>query len=203
MPVSIVIRHGRVHREIESALDDLQFHADQPLDSSKVSQLVVIAERDGNAGRASPTRAPDSVHVGLGNVGHVVVDHVGDLVRVDAARDARDVELAAIDGVDADAVWISAETGEGFDALRKLMRESWFGGPIGEAPLVTHARHAEALKQAEAALDRALAAAVKNVSDECVLEDLREAMDRLGETTGAFSTDDLYDRVFSKFCIGK
>ena len=39
--------------------------------------------------------------------------------------------------------------------------------------------------------------------DELVLEDLKLAMRHLGEITGEFTNEDLYDRIFSTFCIGK
>jgi tRNA modification GTPase len=41
------------------------------------------------------------------------------------------------------------------------------------------------------------------LSEELVLEDLRDAMHNLGSITGEFTTEDLYDRIFSTFCIGK
>jgi len=107
-----------------------------------------------------------------------------------------DVAAAALD--------VSARTGAGCgrlaDALSERLREA--GGAI-ENPIVTHARHAEALRSAAVALDRAIASATGGFTEEIVLEDVREARTRLGEITGEWTVEALYDRIFSTFCIGK
>jgi tRNA modification GTPase len=102
------------------------------------------------------------------------------------------------------AVRISAKTGLGCDELRIALRERLVG-PAGafEDPILTDARHAEALRRAEAALAKAEATAASGLTEEIVLEDLREAIRQVGTVTGEFTADDLYDRVFSTFCIGK
>ncbi len=98
---------------------------------------------------------------------------------------------------------VSAVTGEGLDGLRQELRERLVGGGPIEDPILTNSRHARALEQAEADLERAADAARKGLSEELLLEDLRQAMHHLGEITGEFTTEDLYDRIFSSFCIGK
>lgn len=98
---------------------------------------------------------------------------------------------------------VSALTGEGVDELRRALRTCLIGtGPL-EDPIVTNARHAGALEKARGALARAAEAQVAGLSEELVLEDLREAIGYLAEITGEFTTEDLYDRIFSTFCIGK
>jgi tRNA modification GTPase len=52
-------------------------------------------------------------------------------------------------------------------------------------------------------LDRALETAQRRQGDELVSVELRDALDSLGEVIGASCTDDILDRVFSRFCIGK
>ena len=101
------------------------------------------------------------------------------------------------------ALELSALTGEGLDTLRERVRERVVGaGPL-EDPVVTDARHAQALDRARDALERAAGAAAAGSSEELVLEDLRDAMHNLGAITGEMSPDELYDRIFSTFCIGK
>lgn len=98
---------------------------------------------------------------------------------------------------------VSALTGEGVDELRGALRRCLVGaGPL-EDPIITDARHAAALERSLAALGRAAEAHASGLSEELVLEDLREAMKRLGEITGEFTTEELYDRIFATFCIGK
>jgi len=86
MPVSVRRGRGRLEHEVGFVLVHIQASADQSLDRPQVFEFLVIAERDGNPGRAGPGRAPDPVNVCLGNVGHIEVDDVGDLVDVDPAR---------------------------------------------------------------------------------------------------------------------
>lgn len=98
---------------------------------------------------------------------------------------------------------VSARTGEGVDALRELLRERLLGSSPLEEPIVTDARHARALEAAAEALARAATALDGGFTEEIALEELREARGAIDEITGAFTTEDLYDRVFSTFCIGK
>ncbi len=101
------------------------------------------------------------------------------------------------------AVEVSAKTGAGIEALRAELRARLVGeGPL-EDPILTDARHADAMKRARDALDRAAAASAEGLSEELLLEDLRDAMRHLGAIVGVFDVEDLYDRIFSTFCIGK
>ena len=98
---------------------------------------------------------------------------------------------------------VSARTGEGLDDLRARLRDRILEGDSLEGAVLADARHARALDDCAAALERGRAAFAGGLSEEAILEDVREALDRLGEITGEFETDDLLDRVFSTFCIGK
>ncbi len=104
----------------------------------------------------------------------------------------------------AGAIPVSALTGTGCDRLKDAIHNILIG-PAGdfEDPVVTNVRHAEALEKMDTALERALQAAENGLSEELVQEDLDEAMKQLGSITGQFSTEDLFDRIFSTFCIGK
>ncbi len=94
-------------------------------------------------------------------------------------------------------------TGEGVAELRAELRRRLVGAGTLEDPIITNARHAAALQRAQASLEQAVAALRSGISEELVLEDLGQAMRHLGEITGEFTTEDLYDRIFSTFCIGK
>jgi tRNA modification GTPase len=95
---------------------------------------------------------------------------------------------------------ISAITGEGIgaflDRLEAAVRERI--GLTGQ-PVVTRARHREALEQCLAALRRAQGAMLP----ELAAEDLRLAVRALGRITGQVDVDDLLDVIFRDFCIGK
>ena len=104
----------------------------------------------------------------------------------------------------ADTFVISAKTGSGFDALEKrlvlIVRERL---DADEAPLVTRARHRELVEEALAAVERALEGARIGIGAELVSEDLRLAARALGRITGSIDAEDLLDRIFSQFCVGK
>lgn len=73
--------------------------------------------------------------------------------------------------------------------------------PAGE--LVASLRHREALDKALEGVLRAREAAAGGVEKEFVATDVRWAVDRLGEITGETTTEDILERIFSTFCIGK
>jgi tRNA modification GTPase len=99
------------------------------------------------------------------------------------------------------AIPVSARTGEGLEALRGAIRNALCGGELREDPVLTNVRHAGAIEETVLALARARDALP--LGEEVVLEDLRGALRSLGAITGEVANDDLYDRIFSTFCIGK
>lgn len=98
-------------------------------------------------------------------------------------------------------VTVSALTGEGLDRLRKLVAGRVMTASDPDA--VTHARHAEALRRAGDALGRATGALDQGLPREVIAVDLREAADALAEIVGEITSDEILDRIFSTFCIGK
>jgi tRNA modification GTPase len=103
-----------------------------------------------------------------------------------------------------DTFVVSATTGAGFDALeRRLVQIVRERLDADEAPLVTRARHRELVEDALASVERALEGARIGIGAELVSEDLRLAARALGRITGSIDAEDLLDRIFSQFCIGK
>ncbi|WP_214070734.1 tRNA uridine-5-carboxymethylaminomethyl(34) synthesis GTPase MnmE [Mucilaginibacter sp. dw_454] len=72
----------------------------------------------------------------------------------------------------------------------------------GNETLVTNIRHLEALQRTETALANVLRG-IDTVTSDFLSMDIKQALHYLGEITGAVTTDDLLDNIFSKFCIGK
>lgn len=103
------------------------------------------------------------------------------------------------------AVRISAKTGDGLDDLRDQVRSLLLSPDFEarETVLVTHLRHQAALRRSLEALSATLVSVESGAAGELVAVDLRAAIDALGEITGAVSTDDILDRIFREFCIGK
>jgi len=115
------------------------------------------------------------------------------------------VDLPGRVGAFDEAIRTSSVTSEGIDALRRAvargLRES--RRPAGDAVASTAARCRESLRQAAAGLERALRLARSERGDELIAAEVRTALEELGRVVGAVYTDDVLDRVFSRFCIGK
>ena len=103
-----------------------------------------------------------------------------------------------------EAVAISCLTGAGIAELTRTVAERAAGlVSAGEAPLLTRARHRTAVAEAEAALGRLEMLAAGGAELALVAEDLRLAARAIGGITGAVGVEDVLDRIFATFCIGK
>lgn len=100
---------------------------------------------------------------------------------------------------------LSAKTGEGIEALRAAIRSQLIGGgaETADGVIVTNVRHQAALDQAHGSLVQAEESIRAGMANELVAVDLRAAADALGEITGAITTDEVLEQIFSTFCIGK
>jgi tRNA modification GTPase len=124
-------------------------------------------------------------------------------------RESRLVVLTKCDaprGTDCDcaAVETSSVTGQGIETLCGELRRKAIaaGGDRGEVVADTAARCRESLRLAGESLQRARRVALGG-QEELAAAELRAALDELGAVAGAVYTDDLLDRIFSRFCIGK
>ena len=102
------------------------------------------------------------------------------------------------------SVRISARTGDGLEALRRILLEvaGWQSAP--EGVYIARARHVQALAQVDAHLAQASAQLlISSPALDLLAEELRLAQNALGAITGEFSSDDLLGVIFSSFCIGK
>jgi tRNA modification GTPase len=102
-------------------------------------------------------------------------------------------------------VAVSCKERQGFERLTEAMVEAVLHGQQRprEGPVLTKLRHWEALQYARQSLHRATAGMAQRLSGEFIALDLREALEWLGEIVGLNYTEDLLDKIFSEFCIGK
>ena len=120
---------------------------------------------------------------------HLVIANKSDLPRV-----------ADVPG----AAWVSAATGEGTEELKRQILEL-----IGvteaeqEYGMITSLRQESLLNEAVAALDCARYAAEHGIPHEMLMLDLYSALRPVDAITGATTADDILNRIFSTFCIGK
>jgi tRNA modification GTPase len=102
-------------------------------------------------------------------------------------------------------VRVSALTGHGIAELRAAILRliGGEGGVPAEAGFLTNVRHQELVRDSLAALDAASAAVAGKIPHEMLLLDLYNALRPLDAITGATTTDDILNLIFSTFCIGK
>jgi tRNA modification GTPase len=100
---------------------------------------------------------------------------------------------------------VSALTGEGIDTLRRaiLATLSPQGSISPESGLITSLRHERLLRECLEALDHAALAVEAGLPHELLLLDCYAALRPIDALTGATTADDILNRIFSTFCIGK
>jgi tRNA modification GTPase len=103
------------------------------------------------------------------------------------------------------SVQVSALTGQGIGELRtEILRH--IGGETGaqaESGFLTNVRHQGLVQESLTALQAASNAVTGRIPHEMLLLDLYNALRPLDAITGATTTDDILNLIFSKFCIGK
>ena len=97
---------------------------------------------------------------------------------------------------------LSTLTGDGLQELRIKLRSFAGATSGGEGAFMARRRHLEALIRGLEAL-RIARAALCHHSAELIAFDLQDAQRAFGEITGTFTPDDLLERIFSTFCLGK
>ncbi len=104
-----------------------------------------------------------------------------------------------------DVVVLSALTREGMEELEAGVRNWVFRGraPVAEHGMITNLRQKEAARQALEAIETAQEGMAAKIGDELLAVDLRCVLDALGSIVGETTADDLLNRIFAEFCIGK
>jgi tRNA modification GTPase len=102
-------------------------------------------------------------------------------------------------------VAVSCRTGEGLDDLRRAIADMVRSGAVApkEHAWAVNQRHKTALEKTSASLGKALESDRAGLSPEFIAVDLRDALDSLGLVVGMTYTDDILERIFNDFCIGK
>jgi tRNA modification GTPase len=159
-------------------------HADHVL-------FVVDAATDPGADSFTAERAqlPAGVPV-------TVVMNKSDLVAASAALAPANTQAAP------PRLTLSAATGTGLDALRRLIAASAGQSDAGPGAFSARARHVDALRRAAQHLDLARQQLVAKQGELAAFE-LRAAQQQLGEVVGDVTSDELLGHIFGSFCIGK
>jgi len=124
------------------------------------------------------------------------------VVRVRTKWDVATAEEVLDDG----EVAVSVETGEGLDVLKDALLDPVFRGVVenrDEVPVVTRRRQADLLASAHDEVKAFRGALAEGIPPEVASAHLKSAESALEEILGAVATEDVLDRVFRDFCIGK
>ncbi|MBR1772500.1 MAG: tRNA uridine-5-carboxymethylaminomethyl(34) synthesis GTPase MnmE [Eubacterium sp.] len=130
-------------------------------------------------------------------------------ISTDAENEARAQEirslLAGIGIEDITIVMTSAKTGQGLDELKSQIRDMFYSDKIdyNNQIYITRARHRAGLITALEGLERVQDSIDQNMGEDFLTIDLMAAYAALGEIIGETLEDDLADKIFSDFCMGK
>lgn len=103
------------------------------------------------------------------------------------------------------AVAVSALTGAGVDDLKQMLVEKAdsFRVEVSSDAVAVNARHADALREAQASLAAAIGKLQRNEEVELVASDLRAVLAAYGQIVGKVDNERMLDHLFASFCIGK
>jgi tRNA modification GTPase len=189
---------------------------------------AVVVELADIAGLEDGARGPDAAAQLVGESARVAADHllwVVDARRSDVAelvaerrgfgdRVGRTLVWAQGDREEAheappeelgqeDWVCVSAERGEGLEELAERVAHALEGEAAGGSGREISARHAEALDRAAERVGEGRRAWEEGLALELLAQELRDATDHLDSIAGRTTPEDLLDRIFSRFCLGK
>ena len=102
-------------------------------------------------------------------------------------------------------LWISLKEDEGLNQLKEAIKEEVFKEELNtdEDVFITKVRHKNALENALKAINRVQEANNQELPNDFLTIDLKECLDKIGEITGDTVSEDIMDKIFSDFCIGK
>ena len=122
----------------------------------------------------------------------------------DLRRDAEDEDIQDT-GLCAARIRISAKTGSGIEALYKKIEELFITEQIcqNEEALIANSRQLQALYDAKNALNSVLEAIKSGVPEDLYTVDLMAGYEALGQITGETADEDLINKIFADFCMGK
>jgi tRNA modification GTPase len=98
---------------------------------------------------------------------------------------------------------ICAATGDGLEQFADVVEVLFDSETPCDGSILTNARQADAIRRSFDALQRSLKGLRMGLTPDMVLIDVEEAMEAMGEVTGATVREDITARIFERFCVGK
>lgn len=104
-----------------------------------------------------------------------------------------------------DIVELSASTGDGKEKLYNLLNDKFFSGELeyNDQLYITNARHKEELMKTRESLLKVRESIDMGMEEDFFSIDLMDAYEHLGLIIGETNRDDLADKIFEEFCMGK
>lgn len=157
---------------------------------------LILAIFDGST---SPTPEDSEVIECLNNKRVIVIVNKSDLAQIFP------LEFFKKNWPDKPCLFLSAIKREGIEELKEAIIQQFTQTDISSSDrlIVTNIRHNEALIRTKKSLQQLIGSLDNGYSAEFLAVDLKESLDHLGEILGETTTEDILDRIFSRFCIGK
>jgi tRNA modification GTPase len=197
--VAIVSPHAGTTRDVIEVQLDLDGYPVTVIDTAGIRETDDPVEQEGV--RRARARAAEADLVLWLVDGDSVGAAVGGAVPVWAVRTKIDLAPRPLDAGEF-SFQISASRGDGVKELISALigfAQDYFGA--GEGGLISRERHRELLRETADLLRRSIS--VTHKGEEFVAEDLRVAADCLGRLLGRVDVEDVLDKIFRDFCIGK
>ncbi|SNU06726.1 tRNA modification GTPase [Lachnospiraceae bacterium] len=115
------------------------------------------------------------------------------------------LDISRVSKADVDVLQISAKTAEGLAQLKEKIKELFFSEKIdyNNQVYITNTRNKESLIAAKSSLEKVAESVAAGVGEDFYTIDLMSAYESLGEIIGEALEDDLADKIFREFCLGK
>jgi len=136
---------------------------------------------------------------------HAIIEFCADRENAIALINKTDLGIAVVpsDLPFMNIINVCASTGEGLDQLADLVDYLFTGETPCDGSILTNARQFDAIRRAYEAMLRALNALKVGLTPDAALTDVEQAMEAMGEVTGATVREDITARIFERFCVGK
>ena len=135
----------------------------------------------------------------------IIVLNKSDLISSEEQKRRRAAVNSALSSYSSHMINISAAKGDGIEELKDTILQSSVKNwkEQREGIIITNIRHKIAIQAAYDSLKEGINSIETGKPLEIIAIEFRDALDRLGEIVGAVTTDDILNRIFSDFCIGK
>lgn len=192
VPVSFIDTAGL--RETENEVEKIGIErSKKALSDADVILHVVDDKLDSAAQEVAKQKTPEQIYCLLINK--------TDLPQIRSLE--REISSSAQASTTEKVIAVSAITGEGLDQVRRILEARLQSDVLANGHMITQARHVEILKKIQGCLVKANGLIGSDSSPEFVAFELQEAIHAIHELLGKEFHEQVIDRIFKEFCLGK